>query len=236
MEPKITIIGDGRFGTYLQNQIERTLGTRPFMAGKGQGPSEEATDCNMAIFCVPIRDFEAAWKDYLPHWKSGTAVMDTCSVKIHPCNVMLKNLREDLAIAGTHPLFGPQSAPSFCEGQRLAYIPLRGDCRPILKLWKETLGTIPFFCSMEEHDREMGTQLLNHFIGRAAHRAGVRRVTLSTKTHDLFMDIVNIVQGNSDDLFEDMNRFNPYSKEIRENFLGAATAIHQGLTRKSQMS
>lgn len=228
---KITIIGDGRFGKYLQGQIHRATGHQALLVGEKTHLNPEITDCTAAIFCVPIRHFAQAWENYLPHWKPGAVLLDTCSVKTYPCEIMQKCLRDDLIITGTHPLFGPQSAPVSCAGQRTAIVAVRGEPTFARTLFEPILGTTPILCTSAAHDKAMSTQLLNHFIGRAAAQAGIGRVELSTKTHELFMDIVDIVCGNSPELFEDMNRFNPFAEETRREFLAAAENLHSSLAR-----
>jgi prephenate dehydrogenase len=230
----IAIIGNGRFGKYLKGQIERATSGRciPLLVGENTHSIEEVTRRSVAVFCVPIRNFEAAWNHYLPYWQTGTALMDTCSVKSHPCDVMEQNDRTDLFMTGTHPLFGPQSAPNSCAGQRTAIIPVRGYPLQTRTLWETVLMTTPIVCGATYHDKAMSTQMLNHFIGRAAAQAGITRIELSTKTHELFMDIVDIVCANSPELFEDMNRFNPFAQETRQKFLEAANQLAESLNKQ----
>lgn len=246
----ITIIGEGRFGSYLRDQIAQAdsnielfcfdtlsqiipnfdFSFRKQVLGKTQ----------LLIFCVPIRDFEQAIANYRDIIPDYCVVMDTCSVKSIPCQILgrLQKQRPNIHIIGSHPLFGPQSAPISCRGQRVALVDISGGQTSIFvsNFWQTLLGTTVIQTTAEEHDRQMGTQLLNHFIGRAATSAGITRVPLSTKTHELFMDIVDIISGNSIDLFEDMNTFNPYSTEIREKFLESAMSLHNRLTLKENPS
>lgn len=226
---KITIIGNGRFGTYLASQLE-LVSLHPKLLGETNPKTVEGSD--VVIFCVPIRAFQDCFASYAPFFKPGTTVMDTCSVKSHPCKVMhnTPGIRMGVNLVGCHPLFGPQSAPISCAGQKTAICPLQGDFGPAVELWEKTLKTTPVLCTPKQHDKQMGTQLLNHFIGRSGQAANIRRVELSTKTHELFMDIQDIVCGNSRELFEDLNVFNPYAKAAREHFLKEAQLLHKKLS------
>lgn len=231
----ILIIGDGRFGQYLAGQLERA-GSDAVVVGPEHDPSV-VNGYEMVVFCVPIRGFEATFNEHAPFFKSGAVVLDTCSVKAHPCRVMAEAaFTEDVTLVGCHPLFGPQSAPISCAGQRTVICPVRGEVSGVCSFWENLLGTIPIVRDAYEHDRQMSTQLLNHFIGRSSQACGVRRVELSTKTHELFMDIQDIVCGNSVELFEDMNRFNPCAREARENFLRTAMALNVRLTALEEAS
>lgn len=227
--PNIFIVGFGRFGRYLRDQIIRGCPGIEIDVADKEFAAAKAECAALVVFCVPIRDFESTFAAYVPHFKTGATVMDTCSVKSHPGNIMNRCARQDINLVGVHPLFGPQSAPLSCAGQRTAICPVRGDHSGAIELWEKTLGTTPIVCTCEAHDRQMSTQLLNHFIGRSGQAAGLKRVELSTKTHELFMDIQDIVCGNSAELFYDMNRFNPCAREARDSFLAAAKGIHEYL-------
>jgi len=128
-------------------------------------------------------------------------------------------LPKTVRIVGTHPLFGPQSAPDAIVGQRIAVCPVRGDHAKTAG-YLVGLGLKVIECSPEEHDRQMAvSQALTHFIGRAVVQAGIERVELSTKTFDDLMSIVRVIAGNSNELFEDMQRLNPFAEEVRKRFM-----------------
>jgi prephenate dehydrogenase len=164
--------------------------------------------------------------------------MDVCSVKIIPC-ALLERLLPGMAVVGTHPLFGPQSAPVSCAGQRIAVCALgsgsgsagaaasaAASAAARVEQLCAALGLIVVRCSSEEHDTQVArTQFLTHFIGRGAVRAGIERLALSTRTHEALMDIVDVVGHDSMELFEDMAAYNPKVPEVRANFLAALTAI-----------
>ena len=230
----ITIVGNGRFGNYLRTQIQLHTGITPQMLLENCDPTAYAA-ADLTILCVPIREIESCLKNVIPNLRENSVLMDTCSVKEYPLELMEKTCKDldrtDLKIVGSHPLFGPQSAPTSCSGQRVSLCPTEGNQIPpfIRDWWGTEMKTVVIQTSAQEHDRQMATQVLNHFIGRATAATEVERVPLSTRTHDLFMDIQDIVCGNSEELFEDMNRFNPQAKKIRERFLQEANAIHKTL-------
>lgn len=231
---EITIIGAGRFGTYLASQIQNHGGKKVLLLDKNPKP-EDLQKTWITILCVPIRNLKDCLKEVIPHLQEGSLLMDTASVKSLPCQWMEEARkatgREDLQTCGTHPLFGPQSAPVNCSGNQTALCPETNKPMPAAAkwVWQTLLQTATTECTPEEHDKQMATQVINHFLGRTTHAINLQRVGLSTKTHHLFMDIQEIVTGNSLELFEDMNRFNPEAAKIRKQFLEKAQEIHEKL-------
>jgi prephenate dehydrogenase len=65
---------------------------------------------NETIFiAVPIRDFESLIHEFKNDIQGKKTVIDVCSVKVFPKNVMIENLSSEIDIIATHPLFGPDS-------------------------------------------------------------------------------------------------------------------------------
>jgi prephenate dehydrogenase len=244
---EIGIIGCGRFGAYFANQLER-VGHRvnrydpaiPAIATT----AARAAACSSAlvIFAVPIRNLEAALIETRDLLAPPTVVIDVCSVKMIPCGLLARHLPHVAAI-GTHPVFGPDSAPVSCAGQRLALCMLPRPDRPqapadiaaatFVRGVLHPLGLSIIDCTPEEHDRQMArSQFITHFVGRGAARCGIERVSLSTRTHDAFMDIVDIVTQDTWTLFEDMAAFNPMARAARAEFLAAMHAIDAELAER----
>ena len=60
------------------------------------------------MICVSISSFEEVVKKIGPSIRDGQAVMDICSIKEFPVNVMHEHIKHGLVL-GTHPVFGPGS-------------------------------------------------------------------------------------------------------------------------------
>jgi prephenate dehydrogenase len=247
--PDIGIIGAGRFGAYFADQLARvgyrvqSADTRHASAGRD---AARACASPLVIYAVPIRSLEQALLETRPLLSAEAVVMDVCSVKIVPCEI-LERVLPGRAIVGTHPLFGPQSAPDRCAGQRVAVCRLpagagqRGSSAPgevaaaAAEQLFSRLGLTIVRCTPAEHDTQVArSQFLTHFIGRGAVRAGIGRVALSTKSHDDLMDIVDVVTHDSEELFEDMAALNPMVPAVRAAFLDALHAIDEQLTRRQR--
>jgi prephenate dehydrogenase len=226
--PDIGIIGQGRFGTYFAGQLERAGYRTRF--GDLTAP--------LVMYAVPIRSLEGALVETRSALGPDTIVMDVCSVKMIPCELLLRHLPGRPAV-GTHPLFGPDSSPVSCAGQRAALCALPGGERAAACVEQvyARLGLNIVRCTPAEHDTQVArSQFLTHFIGRGAVRAGIERLALSTRTHEALMDIVDVVGHDSMELFEDMAAFNPMVPEVRANFLAALRAIDAQLATSAPKS
>lgn len=238
MTQPITIIGNGRFGSYFARLLTdvgedvAAIDLAPTSAELGRLAASKTV-----FFAVPIRTLEVALTTFAPHIADRATIMDVCSVKVWPAFLLQEVFRKrDVNLIATHPLFGPQSAPKDASGQRIAYWPISGvstdDLARARQLF-EKLQLDVIECDPHDHDRQVArSQALNHFLGRGAEAFGLTSVVMSTKTHTLFMDIVKIISGNSYDLFEDMNVFNPYAHSARTEFLDALHEVDKKLRNR----
>jgi len=107
------------------------------------------------LVCVPIDNFEDVIKEISVHIKSGQEVMDICSVKENPVNIMHKYISNTVTL-GTHPMFGP-SAKSI-RGQNFILTPTNTKEQALAKdfgKWLENKGANVFFMTPKEHDKIM---------------------------------------------------------------------------------
>ncbi len=243
----VGIVGTGRFGSYFATQLEHA-GYQVHCADARDEPASRhasmtrACGAPLVIYAVPIRELEHAITATRDLLAPDATVMDVCSVKIVPC-ALLERLLPGMPTVGTHPLFGRQSAPESCAGQRAAVCAIAagtpvGDAAAArAAALFASLGVTVVNCKPEEHDTQVArTQFLTHFIGRGAIRAGIDRMPLSTKSHDALMDIVDVVGSDSMELFEDMAAFNPMVRPVRAEFLAALHEIDQQLTARERNS
>jgi prephenate dehydrogenase len=244
---EIGIIGTGRFGAYFARQLER-IGCRVHGADARDAPHERARALQRAcaaqavIYAVPIRSLEQAVLETRELLAPGAVVMDVCSVKVVPCALLQRHL-PTTAILGTHPLFGPDSAPESCAGQTVALCaipagpsaPASGVTADRVERLFRALGLRVVRCTPADHDQQIArSQFLTHLIGRATVRCGITRVPLSTKSHDALMDIVDVVCHDTLELFEDMAAFNPMARRVGTDFLAALHAIDEELARRER--
>jgi prephenate dehydrogenase len=244
---EIGIVGACRFGSYFAAQLEG-VGYRVHTADNRVGSAKYTGDLSRVcasptvIYAVPIRALEATIIETRPRLAPHAVVMDVCSVKMIPCATLERHL-PGMAIAGTHPLFGRESAPDRCAGQRIALCTpssLQGTSLGQAAAARaerifSSLGLTIVRCTPAQHDAQVArSQFLTHLIGRGAEKCGIARVDLSTKSHDDLMDIIEIVCHDSPELFEDMAVFNPMVAVARREFMAALNAIDAHLSERER--
>lgn len=166
---KIAIIGAGRMGEWFA-KFHLEQGFNVIISDKDKEKLQklkeelnvETTDnvnavknADRILVCVPIENVEEAIKEISPHIRSGQEVMDICSVKEFPVNVMHKYIKGAVTL-GTHPMFGP-GAKSI-KGQNFILTPTNPKEQALaenFKEWLKSKGANVFFMTPNEHDRLM---------------------------------------------------------------------------------
>jgi prephenate dehydrogenase len=183
---------------------------------------EKVLESKTIILAVPMEALEQTLNNIKEKLQPGTVVLDVCSLKMFACKAMKRILPENVEIIGTHPLFGPQSAPDSIAGMRIALVNVRAkqEIFDKVKEFCEKLELKVIVTTAEEHDKQMAvSQALTHFIGQVAKRMNLERVELSTKTFDDLMSIIEIIKNDTPALFNNMQTMNPFAAEVRDKFV-----------------
>ena len=222
----VGVYGLGRFGSFWAGQLARHVPVRGFNrtvrsgapAGVTLVSEEEVLDCDTVILCVAISSFKDVIARIAPRLRSGTLVMDTCSVKVYPAHVMEQGLPSDVGIIATHPMFGPDSGKHGVKGLPLVFSPVRAD-RTQIDTWKgifEAMRLQVLEMDCERHDREAAySQGVTHFVGRVLDELHLAPTQLATVGYRNLMSIVEQTCNDPIQLFYDLQRFNPHRSEER---------------------
>jgi len=238
----IGIIGYGRFGRlmahYLSTEVRVDVYRRGHRADEPGRRSisfkslEEVCRQRIVIPAVPISNLAQVLVEIGPLLARDTLVVDVCSVKVYPCELMMRLLPNSVSILGTHPMFGPDSAAGSLTGKKIVLCPQRIELRPLhrVKAFLAAKGLTVIETTPEQHDRQIAVSLaLTHFIGRSLSRFDARPMNIDTEGYQRLLHTLETVENDTWQLFEDMHRYNPYAQEVREAFLSAAQQIHEGL-------
>lgn len=222
----IGLIGCGNFGEFILPYLKKyglvnvyDLKTKPGIWYAAN--IKYAASCDLVILSVPSQNLEELLiktKDYI---KKDAIVVDVCSVKVNPCKLLEKYLPGNVEIIGTHPLFGPQSGKNGIQGLKIVLCPIRTNrINDISSFLKSSFDLDVIITSPEDHDRQMAyVQGLTHLIGMALGEMNLPLTGLTTKTYEHLMDVINVVGHDSKELFESIQKENPYTKEISDKFL-----------------
>jgi prephenate dehydrogenase len=241
---KIGILGYGRLGKLICKYLGQDATLVVFdndpkkqddikKDGHQLATLEQVGRCPIIIPFVPISELENALTSIKSFLNAGTLIIDVCSVKIRPVETMLKVLPENIHILGTHPMFGPDSAKHTLFGAKIVLSKVRmpDDLYINIKNYLESHGLKVIEASPDEHDKQISrTLVLTHLIGRTLIDFKAKPHLIDTKGYRRLMKILDQVENDTWQLFEDMNSHNPYAKEVREEFKSSLEQIIKKLS------
>lgn len=227
---KVALIGYGRLGKLLAKNLSQDFDLGVLEASSDiEIPStfikiekEQLKNYPIIILAIPINKVKDFCLESAPYIAQNTLVIDTCSVKKYPMEVMKKHLGKDVKILGTHPMFGPDSARKTLWGSKIVLCPERVDETRLSDItsYLESHGLKVIIETADNHDREISQSLaLTHLIGRALIDYGAKELAIDTKGHRRLMKILETVENDTIELFKDMNAYNPHAQKMRKKFI-----------------
>lgn len=231
---KVSIIGFGRFGAMLHSLLSKgfevdVYDKNPIDNSEVNEVSLEEVLKNDTIFiAVPIRDFEDLVINISSKIQSGKTIIDVCSVKVFPKQVMIDNLPAETDIIATHPLFGPDSLKD--SGSVMTMEAVR-DSSERYNFWKnyfESQNITIEEISAEEHDMMAArSQGLTHFVGRVIDDFGTNQTRIDTEGYKALHKLVSQTCNDTWDLFEDIQNYNPYTEKMISELNGSFKKISE---------
>jgi prephenate dehydrogenase len=238
------IVGFGAFGRLMAQHLRpyfRLLAYDPLCPDHGTDPKTGAAfadvasvaGCEIVVLAMPVERIGPAIAAIRPHLRTGALVLDVCSVKVRPAEIMRRELPDHVDIVGTHPLFGPQSGRDGIAGLKIAVCPIRGEragrvaafLRGLLRL--KVYATTP-----EDHDREAATvQGLTHLIAKVLVKMEPLPTRMTTASFEALMRGVDMVRYDAPEVFLAIERDNPYSSEVRRRFFRLAAELDATLSK-----
>lgn len=222
---RIGVIGTGRFGKFWAELLAKrhmvityNRSEREVPSGCRAGSLEDAAATEAVFLCVAISSLRPVLMNLAPHVRPGTVVLDTCSVKVYPTRLMADILDDRIECIGTHPMFGPDSARDGIAGLPLVYAPVRSSAATA-DAWRdefESMGLAVTRLSPDAHDREAAfTQGVTHFVGRVLADMDLAPSAISTVGYRQLLSVMEQTCNDPYQLFEDLQRLNPYTTEMR---------------------
>ena len=238
----IGIIGFGRFGkltsAYLAADFDVRIYDRTDAAAAirrtGALSASLPAVCRqpVVILCVPICALRDVLRQIAPLLTKDSLIIDVCSVKEYPVKWMKALLPDNVSILATHPMFGPDSASNSLQGRKIFLSPVRMTEKPYrkIKAFLTARGLVIIEGSAREHDKQIAVSLaLTHFIGRTLSEFGAANLDIDTEGYKRLLQILEVVENDTWQLFVDMHRYNPYAREKRRAFLDIAKKINDQL-------
>jgi len=230
---EFAIIGAGRFGFFWGNHLAAhhpvsfyDNNPRVSQKSKPRGCWQSLKQClrkDYIFLAIPIGQIPEFLKNHAGQIKKGSVLIDCASVKLPVLTCFEKYTPPDVYYVASHPLFGPDSARSGLQDHLLALMPGHVPLEHynfLVQLFTHRLHLNVLSMSADEHDRLMAYNLsLVHHLGRTLHELGVAKLPLRMAGMKKLSEISQIVMNDSEELFRDFYRFNPYSAKLRDDFL-----------------
>ena len=219
----VGIIGFGRFGKVLANILQKGFYIKAYDLNPNDGfHGVEFTDLKSVLkekvvfISVPIRHFESVILEISSKLNDGTTIIDVCSVKKHPVDIMEANLPDNVGIIATHPMFGPDS---FRSNNRLKMMMSETkDIYDQFNFWRRFFsdqGIHIIEMSADQHDRMAAqTQGVTHFLGRRLKEYGIRKTSMDTQGFCDLLDLVDQTCNDTWELYTDLQRYNPFTEDM----------------------
>lgn len=185
---------------------------------------------------IPSQFFEAFFTEHAADVNPDATVIDVCSVKVKPLEVLEQLLPKTCHIIGTHPLLGPASVEKNhgLKGLRCVVSRVRAsdEAYSVLESFlSEELGLKIIEKTPSEHDKIMAyVQGLSHYIGRVMQVMDIPDTELSTFAYDDLLDMKRIQGGDSWELFESIMHENPYAFEVNQDFKEAMAELDKKIS------
>lgn len=236
------IIGIGAFGEFMLKHVTPYFDVRIYDAYKNLDEVadtynltvtslEDVSKSDIVVFCVPVKELEKTVTDVVPFLKAGQLVIDLCSVKCKPVEILKCLIPAGVDAVSLHPLFGPQSGKNGIANLNVTICNVAGERVPcVTEFLKDRLLLNVFETTPDNHDREMAyVQGLTHMIAKVFVRMDVPDIQQQTKTYGHLNDMVELIRYDSEDLFLAIQRDNPYVRETTEKFFAAVKVLEEKL-------
>src|SRR6056297_318198 len=222
----VGVYGLGRFGTYWASLLAQKFDVIGYSRSEKhnlppeikQVGKEEIAQADALFMCVSISAFQKVLQDIIPLLKPGVTLFDTCSVKVHPANVMQQVLPAHVQAIASHPMFGPDSGKNGTVGLPMVMSSLTAE-RENFEHWKSiflSYGMQVIEMSPDEHDHQAAyTQGVTHFIGRVLQDLHLPDSRIATMGYRKLLEIIEQTCNDPLQLFYDLQSYNPYTGEMR---------------------
>ena len=234
----VGIIGFGRFGKVLANILQKGFSIKVYdenpsapFHGIENSSLKNVLDENIIFIAVPIREFENVINKIASSLKKGTTIIDVCSVKKYPTEIMEKKLNPSVGIIATHPMFGPDS---FLSNNKLKMMMHNTrDTNQDFKFWKRFFtdqGIKVMEMTPDQHDQMAAkTQGVTHFLGRMLKEYGIRKTQIDTQGFRDLLDLVDQTCNDTWELYSDLQLFNPYTENMIKKLKSATDSLDNRL-------
>ena len=152
-----------------------------------------------------MSSFESVLRSMAPSDLRGKLIVDVCTIKGEPKTLLSELVPEDADILCTHPMFGPESAPSSWQAQPFVYEQVRvsdyARAHKFLNIFEaERCAMVEM--SAELHDQyALEPQFVTHLVGRVLAEQHLKSTPIDTAGFKHAQALANSAVNDSFDLF-----------------------------------
>ena len=228
----ISIIGRGDFGKLVADLIPRGSAHTNYGSKDTLENLDTIVRSDVIVLSVPLQAYENLLPKLAPLLKPETLVVDVCSVKVKPAEIIAKLLPNHTNVLLTHPLFGPQSIHN---GKKHTLVVTNGTTDEkalgILEYCANKLKLEVLHMSNEEHDKRMADiHVLTFFIARALGKMDLHAEPFMTPSFQELLDLVALDSSHTEALFDTIQNGNPYGAAERQRLISLLSEIDESLT------
>jgi len=239
----VGVIGYGRFGKLLASLIKQNYPAVSLSIFSNSNNIDQElffdleTVCSSALIipCVPISNFEETIKKISEFLHSNQIVMDVCSVKIYPRDILLKLVSDRAQIVGSHPMFGPatyEKRGNSIEGLQVVLDNINCSAESFAEIeefWKN-MGLNLVYVEANEHDRLAAKfQFISLCTATMVRSLGLARSSIDTPSARAMLNFIEMISVD-ESLIRDLYNFNPYCKDEFKKLEGAFDSVRNLLT------
>ncbi len=237
---RTAVLGAGKMGVWYAKYC-KAKGDTVVLAARNKAQFEKLGDelgvetadfptavkgADRVIICVSISSLEEVIKKIAPSIHKGQAIMDICSIKQYPVEVMHKYLKDALVL-GTHPVFGPGS--NGVAHKAYVLTPTNSEEEAYaeeFKKWLEKEDAHVFIMTPEKHDELMSIILgFSHFVGLAVCETLIEQPafkeskTLAGTTYRMLFTLAESVAQETPDLYANVQTKVPGLAKMEDRFI-----------------
>jgi prephenate dehydrogenase len=178
---------------------------------------------DVIVLAIPLPAYPKVLAGLAGHLRPETLVVDVCSVKLRPAELLTQFLPGHPNLLLTHPLFGPQSAAHGTAGHHLVVTSERGErARKLVGFCERELGLVIDRMSADKHDRIMAqVHSLTFFVARGLSDMGLTETPIMTPSFQMVLDLVAFNDSQSDELFRTIEEGNPFAVNMRRRLIAS---------------
>ncbi len=225
---KTALIGFGRFGNlffrFFKDKFDFVIFDKEKLPSYSVNRLEDFKDLSeyeIIFLSVPISAIEEIAKYLKGKVNKKSLIVEFCSVQTYPLKILKKYFPEN-HLLGIHPLFGPDSVKNNLSGHQAIVIKqLKYDSKSqnVIRAFKRK-GIKIIELTSTEHDKLMAyTLCLTQFIGRSLGKLNLPQCGVGTKGYFDLLEIIKRTNNDTFQLFIDMNRYNPFSTQMRKKVI-----------------